>query len=126
MRFGSAKNLFQKIRDYYGSGWVGGSRSHFEFFFFFGKSSQNSPKPVVKFWSSIPCVFCMYALLKVVGYNDLTVLSMSVMGFKKKFGWRVGGWGELYPNVFGIFGIFLTLQSSLDDSLIHSSQQISL
>ena len=27
---------------------------------FCGKSSQNSPKPVVIFWSSIPCVFSMY------------------------------------------------------------------
>ena len=39
----------------------------------------------------------MYSLLKVVGYYDLSVLSMSVMGFQKKF-----GWGELYPN-FGFF-----------------------
>ena len=28
--------------------------------FFVGKSSQNSPKPVVIFWSSIPCVFCLH------------------------------------------------------------------
>ena len=28
-------------------------------FFFCGKSSKNSPKPVVIFWSSIPCVFCL-------------------------------------------------------------------
>ena len=62
--------------------WVGGSRSHSEFFF--GKSSQNSLKPVLIFWSSIPCVFCLYTLLKVVGYYDLSVLSMSVMGFQKK------------------------------------------
>ena len=49
-------------------------------------------------------------LLNVVGYYDLSVLSMSVMGFKKKiFGWRVGGWGELYPILFWIIGIFLTL-----------------
>ena len=62
------------------------------FVFCFGKSSQNSPKPVLIFWSSIPCVFCLYIiLLKVVGYYDLSVLSMSVMGFqKKKFEW--GGW----------------------------------
>ena len=35
----------------------------------------------------------VYALLKVVGYYDLSVLSMSVMGFQKKvwMGW-VGGW----------------------------------
>ena len=28
--------------------------------FCFGKSSQNSPKPVLIYWSSIPCVFCLY------------------------------------------------------------------
>ena len=54
-------------------------------------------------------------LLKVVGYYDLSVLSMSVMGFqkKKKFGWGMGGWGELYPNFFGFLELFLTLQSPL-------------
>ena len=62
-------------------------------------------------WSSIPCVFCLYALLKVVGYHDLSVLSKSVMGFQKKKVWGVGGWGELYPIFFGIFVIFLTLRS---------------
>ena len=44
--------------------------------FFCGKSSQNSPKQVLIFWSS--------TLLEVVGYYDLSVLSMSVMGFQKK------------------------------------------
>ena len=58
------------------------------------------------------CILSVYALLKVVGYYDLSVLSKSVMGLKKKkFGWGVGGWGELYPIFFGIFGICLTLQS---------------
>ena len=28
--------------------------------FFFGKSSKNSPKPVLIYWSSISCVFCLY------------------------------------------------------------------
>ena len=41
---------------------------------------------------------------------------MSLMSFPKKNvdggGW-VGGWVELYPIVFWIFGIFLTLQSPL-------------
>ena len=53
---------------------------------FIGKSSQ-----VLIFWSSIPCVYCLYiipgytcTLLKVVSYDF--VLSMSVMGFQKKFG----------------------------------------
>ena len=44
--------------------WVGVSMSHSDFLC--GKSSQNSPKPVLVFWSSIPCVFCLYTLLKVV------------------------------------------------------------
>ena len=73
------------------SGWEGPGLTRN---FFFRKSSQNSLKPVLIFWSSIPCVFCMYriyTLLKIVGYYDLSVLSMSVMGFKKKV-WMGGGW----------------------------------
>ena len=58
---------------------MGGSKSHSECFVV-GKSSQNSPKPVLIF-CSIPCVFCLYTLLKVVGYCDLSVLSMSMMSF---------------------------------------------
>ena len=65
------------------------------------------PKPVLMFWSSILCVFCLHkhcTLLKVVGYYDLSVLSMSVMGFQKKKCGRGGGgvvgmWGELYPII---------------------------
>ena len=33
------------------------------------------------------CILFVYMLLKVVSHYDLTVLSMSVMGFQKKFGW---------------------------------------
>ena len=57
-------------------------------FFFFGKSSQNSSKPVL--WSIIQCVFCLYRV-----YIVLSVLSMSVSdGFpKNKFGWGGGGGG---------------------------------
>ena len=36
------------------------------------------------------CILFVYTLLKVVSYYDLSVLSISVMGFQKKFGW--GGW----------------------------------
>ena len=36
------------------------------------------------------CILSVYALLKVVGYYDLSVLSMSVMGFQKKV--LMGGW----------------------------------
>ena len=50
---------------------------------------------------------CIYSctLLKVVSYYDLTVLSMSVMGFQKKvwMGGGVGAWGEVYPSLFWIF-----------------------
>ena len=59
------------------------------------------------------CTLSVHTLLKVVGYYDLSVLPMSVMGFQKKFGWEVGGWGELYPSFFWIFGNNLTLQSPL-------------
>ena len=58
----------------------------------FFKSSQNNPKAVLIFFSSIQCLYNFYTLLKVVGYYDLSVLSMSVMGFQqKKFGWWGGG-----------------------------------
>ena len=36
------------------------------------------------------CILSVYTLLKVVGYYDLSVLSTSVMGFKKKL--DGGGW----------------------------------
>ena len=41
-----------------------------------------------------------YALVKVVGYYDFSFLSMSVMGFQKKFGWE--GWvgGVSYIQFF--------------------------
>ena len=53
------------------------------------------------------CILSVYALLKVINYYDLSVLFMSMMGFQKK----KGGWGELHPSLFWIYGIFLTLQS---------------
>ena len=80
-----------------GSAKVGGSRPHSEIFC--GKSSQNSPKPVVICWSSIPCVMYNYALLKVVGYYDL-----SVMGFPKSLDGLIGGW------VCGVSSIQLFLE----------------
>ena len=47
------------------------------------------------------CILSVYELLKVVGYYDLSVQSMSVMGFQKKV-WMGGRWGELYPIFFGL------------------------
>ena len=52
-----------------------------------GKSSQNSPD-VLEYYTM--CILSVYTLLKVVGYYDLSVLSMSVMGFQKKV--LMGGW----------------------------------
>ena len=52
------------------------------------------------------CIMFVYALLKVVIYYDLSVLSMSVMGFQKKVGMGMGGCGEPYPVLFWIFRFF--------------------
>ena len=78
--------------------------------FFFGKIISNSPKPVLIFWSSIPCVICLYIAKScwLLGFECSVHVSS-----KKKFGWRMSGWDELYPIFFGIFGFFLTLQSPL-------------
>ena len=72
---------------------------------------QNRGNP--RFRGTISClvhIFCLYTLLKAVSYSELSVLSMSVMGFQKNW-MGVGGCGELYPSLFWIFGFFLTLQS---------------
>ena len=69
---------------------------------FLGKSSQNSSKPVQTFLSSISYVFCLYTLIKVVSYCDLSVLSMSVMGFHtKKIG--MGLWARGVTSIQGFF-----------------------
>ena len=38
------------------------------------------------------CIHSVYTLLKVVGYYDLSVLSMSVMRFQRNKNWMEGGW----------------------------------
>ena len=70
---------------------MGGSRS-LRIFLFLGKSSRNSPKPVLIFWSSIPCVFCLYTLLKIVGYYDFECSVHVSDGLQKKEVWIGGGW----------------------------------
>ena len=77
---------------------------------------QNSPKPVLIFWSSRRSIPRVRPNMSVYIAKSCWLLwfecSIHVSdGFPKKFGW-VGGWGELrYPNMFWIFGICLTLQS---------------
>ena len=56
------------------------------------------------------CILPVHALLKVVGYYDLSVLSMSVMDFQKKSldgGWvgGVGGVGSIQV-LFGFLEFF--------------------
>ena len=53
------------------------------------------------------CILSVYTLLKVVGYYNLSVLSMSVMGFPKKK--LYAGWvGGVSSNqvCFGFFDFF--------------------
>ena len=49
------------------------------------------------------CILFVYTLLKVVNYYDLSILSMSVMGYQKTFG--------CFELHLSLFWIFLTLQS---------------
>ena len=56
------------------------------------------------------CILSEYTLIIVSGYYDLSVLSMSVMGFQKKI-----GWGELYP-IFLDFLIFFNIAKPLGES----------
>ena len=62
------------------------------------------------------CILSVCTLLKLVGYYDLSVLSMSVMVFqKKKFGW--GGWVETYAIFFGFLEFFFNFARPLTDIL---------
>ena len=69
---------------------MGGSRSHSG-----KKLLENSPNcPILLLiywqWGCVPCVFCLYTLLKVVCHYDLRVSD----GFPKTkvwIGWWVGG-----------------------------------
>ena len=52
------------------------------------------------------CILSVCTLLKVVSCYDLSVLSMSVMGFQKKFGWGwVGGVSSIQVYI-GFFEFF--------------------
>ena len=66
-------------------------------FVFLGKSSQNSPKPVLICCSSIPCVFCLYIAKRcwLLWFECSVYVSEWMMDFNNKSldggGW-VGGW----------------------------------
>ena len=62
------------------------------------------------------CILSVHTLLKVVGYYDLSVMSMSDVsdGFPTKKVWMGGGWVGGLSSIqvfFWIFGMYLTLQS---------------
>ena len=66
------------------------------------------------------CILCVNTLLKVVGHYDLSILSMSVMGFQK----RVDGGGgcfEVYPFFWNLcnFEKPLTEQSLLLSTMLY-------
>ena len=60
------------------------------------------------------CILSVYILLKVVGYYDLSVLSMSVMGFKK-IGWWVGGVSSI-QFCFGFLEFFVIFAKPLSQA----------
>ena len=93
--------------------WVAGSRSHSEFLFF-GKSSQNSPKPVLINYFVVYHVYSVCIYIAKSCWLLWFECSVHVSdGFpKNKFGrGRMGVVSSI--QVFGIFGICLTLQSPL-------------
>ena len=81
---GFAKLKNSKKRDNYGS-FPSLTRKKY------GKSSQNTPTPVLKCCGSIPRVCCEYTLVKVVSQYGVSVLLMSVMRFQKRTLDRVVG-----------------------------------
>ena len=48
------------------------------------------------------CILSVYALLKVVRYYDLSVLSMSVMGFQKKV-WMAAALSNFFWDIWNFF-----------------------
>ena len=73
----------QKIRVYYGSGWVGpGLQVSLGIFCLLGKSSKIARTDILEEYTVY--ILLVYTLLKVVNNYDLSVLSMSVIGFQIK------------------------------------------
>ena len=64
--------------------------------FFLGKSSQNSSKPVLIFWSRIPCVFCLYMHC----YKLLVIMIWVSFHVTDEKVWMEGGWVGWAPSNF--------------------------
>ena len=75
----------------------------------YGKSFQNSIIRVRIFWGNIPGVFCLYrpnTLLQIVSRYDVSVMSMSGMGFQTKLWIRVGAWVSSIQLCIGFWSMF--------------------
>ena len=64
------------------------------------------------------CIQSVYILLKVVVYYDLSVLSMSVMGFEKKIGWGWVGWVRCIQFFFVDFWNLFNFAKPLNASTV--------
>ena len=97
---GFAKKKIPKIRDYYGSGWMGPGLTRN---YFCGKSSQNSPKQVLTFCGVVHamCILSVHTLLKRVGYYDLICCVRVSDVFKKSLDW---GWVSEVSSIQFFFG----------------------
>ena len=66
------------------------------------------------------CILSIYTFVKRFFSSEFVIMILVfcpyLMGFPKKFGCGVGGWGELHPSFFWIFGKKLTLQCPLVDN----------
>ena len=68
------------------------------------------------------CILFVYTLLTVVRYYDLSVLSMSLIGFPKKLDREWGGWGALYPVLF--WNLFNFAKPLKEGTMGHRSMEV--
>ena len=92
--------------------WVGGSRSHSDFFV------ENHPEIALNQYWYFGVVYhvyyvwiILYTWLKVVSYFHFEFFPCQWWVSKKQNLHGVCGWGELYPSFFWICGLFLTLKA---------------
>ena len=105
-------NIFFKIRDNFGL--TRGKNP--------GKSSENSPIFVLIFGVAYTmCILFVCTLLKVVGHYDLSVLSLSVMGFQNKLKSLYIGWVDWvsYIQFLLDFSNLFNFAKPLNQSMLH-------
>ena len=50
---------------------------------FFFENKPKTSRPLLIYWSSVQCVFCLYTLLKVVNYYDLSVSQLFDISYQQ-------------------------------------------